>query len=751
MGWAHPDRALEVLSVIRRNPKQQQTIHSNFYGDIVVDSKDVLADVADYVFQYGGCVTSESVARRYLTEIHELFKLEDHGDLKVKWGNTCESKLLKLLRDSEVERYYINACAQIIEKHIGELSASKFLRSIVKAILSPERENDVWTRYSFTMNRSVISPGSKQWNLMLALRKKLFICLLGNDVDKDRITIWGLLSDSHHNLFHVATSGGALPDKLCEEYMSLVRQDLKRVLCVSRKHGKFSLAEFTAAREMWSWYLMYGQIEKHPVAEARQCEEMEYENADWGFQNFFAFATSKDASPAIDHVEHKLRKCSTVDEWKAFFDQAKQYLCIARGERGDLADGMRMSDLAQRFINDFRPLTCDNILSKVVQSILSSTGDDSLEMRFAIRLCQHAIKSVKAYNQPELLLKELMKWSCAPARFLWYIYADSHPLSVGDLSVAELGIVKEQVKGLSLREAVILQAQFVWIGQDMILANMETILKGLDNENASQCMFWFLSSLWLSYLRYEYKSELIPISWIFSQINDLNLDGALLGQHEAEELAKRSSAKQRMAIAVSFFERRFELEKQRPYPAFQILPYEFNSQYWFEIDSQDEFDKLCELALQRYGFVSIYELPKFLSKLDVQAVSLSTFVCKYLQEHDNLKADELYVMASLLAECEQETEGWRIFVSRVCRYCENYTEKERHRIYSGFQRKMHTGSWRVGTVPQEVIDAVKRAQDLLNSEQDTFLLEYRQWVLQCAKHDLARAKENAEEELHDGA
>ena len=754
VGWAHPDRALEVLSMIRKNPKEAQSIHNRFYGVLTIDSKEILSDVAEYIFQYGGCVMSQSMARRYLLEIAELFKLEEKGELTIKWRSSSEAKLLKVMHNSEVAEYYIPVGYDIVCENIDKLPSSNFCKASAKAILSPERENDACTRYSFSMNRSVINPGSMQWNLMLRLRRKFFIRLLCKDNSRDRIAFWGVLADSHHNLFHVATSGGVLPEKLCEDYMSLVRQDLKRVLCVSRKHGMLSLAEFTAAREMWSWYVVYGQIEKHPVSLAKRCEEIEYENADWDFQNFFAFTTSKNATPAIDRVEQKLRRCSNIEEWKTFFDQAKQYLRIARGERGDLADGMRMSDLALRFVNDFHPLTCDNLVSKVVQSILSVTGEDSLEIRFAIQLCQYAIKTSKTYNQPELLVKvlnELMKWSSAPARFLWYVYADSHPLSVGGLSVTELNIVKEQIKGLSLHETVTLQAQFVGIGQGIILANMETLLKSLDNENASQCMFWFISALWLSFLRYEYRGELIPITWIFLQINELNLDGVLLGQHQAEELAKRSSVKQGMAIALSFFERRFKLEKQKPYPAFQILPYEFNSQYWFEIDSQVEFDKLCDLALQRHSFVSIYELPKFLSKLDTQAICLSTFVCKYLKEHDGLKADELYVIASLLAECEQETEGWRMFVSTVCRYCENYTEKERHRIYSGFQHKMQMASWRVGTVPQEVIDAVKRAQDLLNNEQDTFLIEYRQWVLQCAKYDLARAKENAEEELHDGA
>lgn len=754
VGWAHPDRALEVLSAIRKNPKEAQSIHNRFYGELTIDSKEILSDVAEYIFQYGGCVVSESMARRYLLEIAELFKLEEKGELTIKWRSSGEAKLLKLMQNSEVAEYYIPVGYDILCENINKLPSSNFCKASAKAILSPERENDIWTRYSFSMNRSVIRPESMQWNLMLKLRRKLFIRLLCKDNSRDRIAFWRVLVDSHHNLFHVATSGGVFPEKLCEDYMSLVRQDLKRVLCVSRKHGMLSLAEFTAAREMWSWYVAYGQIEKHPVLLAKRCEEIEYENADWDFQNFFAFTTSKNAAPAIDRVEQKLKRCSTIEEWKTFFDRAKQYLHIARGERGDLADGMRMSDLALRFVNDFHPLTCDNLISKVVQSILSATGEDSLEIRFAIQLCQYAIKTAKTNNQPELLakvLKELMKWSRDPARFLWYVYADSHPLSVGGLSITELNIVKEQIKGLSLRETVTLLAQFVGIGQGIILANMEAILKGLDNENASQCMFWFISALWLSFLRYGYRGELIPITWIFSQINELNLDGVLLGQHQAEELAKRSSVKQGMAIALGFFERRFELEKQKPYPAFQILPYEFNSQYWFEIDSQVEFDKLCDLALHRHSFVSIYELPKFLSKLDAQANYLSTFVCKYLKAHDGLKADELYVMASLLAECEQETKGWRMFVSTVCRYCENYTETERHRIYSGFQHKMQTGSWRVGTVPQEIIDAVKRAQDLLNNEYDTFLLEYRQWVLQCAKYDLSRAKENAEEELHDGA
>lgn len=754
VGWAHPDRALEVLSVIRKNPKDAQTIHNAFYGDLTIDSKETLANVAKYIFQYGGCITSESMARRYLLEINELFKLEEAGTLTIKWRNSYESKLLKLMRNNEVAEYYISVGKDIVDNNIDDLSSSEFLKSIAKAMLSPERENVFWTKYSFTMNRYVISPESKQWKIMLALRKKLFTRLLNKDNNKERIAYWELLADSHHNLFHVATSSNGFSMSLCEAYMILVTRDLRRVLCVSRKHGTLSLAEFTAAREMWSWYLMYGNLEKHPVTLAKRCEAIGYESADWGLQNFFAFTTSQKAASAIDLVERKLRLSSTIDGWETFFAQSKQYLNVARGNRRNLADGMRISDLAMRFVNDFSPLEGDNIINEVVKSILSSSDDDSLEMRFAIQLCCYAIKMEKVHGHQDslaMLIQELLKWSCNPARLLWHVYAAAHPSSVGPLTTDELNIVTEKIKGLSLYETTTLLAQFVGIGGNIILDRMGVILKELDIDQASNCMSLFIASLWLSFLRYEYNVELIPCSWIFSQINDLNLDGEILGQHEADELAKRSTDRQGMTAAVTFFERRFVLEKEKPYSSFQVLPYEFNSQYWFTIDSQDEFNKLCALALQQRSFLSVYELPKFLARLDSKAISLSKFACKYLHENANLQADELYSMASLLAECEQETEGWRTFVSSVCRYCEKCTEKERFRIYSGFQHKMQTGSWRVGTVPQEIIDAVRRAQDLLNNEHDTFLHEYRQWVLQRAKYDLSRAKENAEEELHDGA
>ena len=88
----------------------------------------------------------------------------------------------------------------------------------------------------------------------------------------------------------------------------------------------------------------------------------------------------------------------------------------------------------------------------------------------------------------------------------------------------------------------------------------------------------------------------------------------------------------------------------------------------------------------------------------------------------------------------------------VCKCCENFSIRDRYHVYAGFQPKMSAGSWRVGTVPREVIVAAEEAQKLFDAEPvDSSMRDYRAWVLKCAKEELSIAEARAEEERHDGA
>mgnify|MGYP004433804317 CR=1 FL=1 len=106
------------------------------------------------------------------------------------------------------------------------------------------------------------------------------------------------------------------------------------------------MSEFTIVRDIWSWYLEYGDESKHPVALARQCEAIPHENEEWQFETLFKFCTQQEVQAEINRVAQKLESTESVDEWYGFFDLVKKYLSAARGAKNDLADGIRVRELA---------------------------------------------------------------------------------------------------------------------------------------------------------------------------------------------------------------------------------------------------------------------------------------------------------------------------------------------------------------------------------------------------------------------
>lgn len=243
------------------------------------------------------------------------------------------------------------------------------------------------------------------------------------------------------------------------------------------------------------------------------------------------------------------------------------------------------------------------------------------------------------------------------------------------------------------------------------------------------------------------------MAWVLQQILDRKLDGNIFGHHELQELAKRSGFRWGMKDFYSFVKTRLEIEDNgRPYEEFRAFPFEFNAAEWCVIDNQDVFNSICELALSRRSFITLHELPQFLSQLDPNADYLSGFIEKYLCQNKEFGADELYHVASLVAMCRRESDGWSRALRVVCERSNDFSIKDRNHIYAGFSPKMSVGSWRVGTVPQAVIDSAKQAQKLFDAEaEDSPVRDYREWVLKCAKEELSIAEARAEEERHDGA
>lgn len=757
VGWAEPDRALEILKAVRQNAKEDCKITNRNFGSMVISHADVMCKGGSGLFQYARCVKGFSTAKRYLIEILDWCAAEDRGVFKSEWGNTCVSNLQKLMLDREVGHYYQQVAYDIVTKRLPDVANNKCLWTLVVSLMNPRRESVNASHYNFTFSWGYIQPGGVQWNRCVALRDMLFAGLECVETSENvRLSYWRLLSGSHQ-AFSFAVGQGKMSPEFLQEYRKYIENELQSVLKVGRDRGSISLAEFTTAREMWSWYLEYGDKQYHPVDLARQCEAIPHENSDWQFESLFKFCSRLQAQPVIDRVARRLEHAENIDVWHEFFSLSKGYLTAARDNKSDLADGIRVRELADCVASHSLNFEPECMTAIYVKSVLKGERKDWLERIFALQWCKDMYYSGKKAD-PNKALVEVLDWilevAIEPKSVLLETFGEVDPYVLGKLNNFELEVVMDEKWGFSPRELALILSPFVAVDCERVLARLKCVWDSIgDIAELSACVICFAKALWLVVLRYDLGPENIPMSWILRQIMDRKLDGNVFCHYEMQELAKRSGVRWGMKDFGTFVKTRLEIEDNgRPYEEFREFPFEFNAADWCVIDDQSEFNSMCELALSRRSFVTLYELPKCLAQLDPHAEYLAEFIENHLLVVGETSADYLYHVASLVAMCRHESSGWLRVLGIVCRCCENFDPKDRYRVYAGLQPKMRTGSWRVGTVPKEVVDAAEDARKLFAAEpKDSPVWDYREWVLRCAEEELRIAEARAEEERHDGA
>lgn len=757
VGWADPDRALEILKAVRLSPKENCPIGNPTLGLMEVSYADVMAKAGNGLFQYARCVRDYATAKRYFGEILAWCKAEDEGRFRLEWGNTCVGSLKKLLVDTDGDRWYQRIAYDDIVPNLQNVATEKSLYAVAESLLNPQRESIKSSHYSVTFVRGCIPPGCPQWNRCVMLRDMLFDHLCNAGMPEGvRLSYWRLLVKSHQ-AFSFAIGMGGLPQEYVREYRKYIEDELLSVLKVSKARGKISLPEFTIARDIWSWYLEYGDESKHPVALERQCEAIPHENEEWQFETLFKFCTQQEVQAEINRVAQKLESTESVDEWHGFFDLVKKYLSAARGAKNDLADGIRVRELASCIASHDPKLEPDNVAMLYVKSVLKGARTNQIERDFALQWCKDVYcvaKKVDCDMAVKKVLVKILEFALKPKEVLLEIFANVDPYSLGQLNQFELEVILDEARGFSTREMSLVLPAFMVVDGEMVKARLCATWDSIGGAaEVSACVVSFVKWLWLAVLRYGWVPTAIPMAWILQQILDRKLDGNIFAHYEMQELARRSGVRWGMRDFYLFIKTRLEIEdKGAPYAEFRLFPFEFNALDWCVLDDRSAFDDICRIALSRRSFVTLYELPKCLSQLDPEADYIAEFVEKHLRCSDEHMADDLYLVANLSAMCKRETTGWVRVLRAVCKCCEKFSIRERRHVYAGFQPKMSTGSWRVGTVPQEVIVAVEEAQKLFDAEPvDSSMRHYRAWVLKCAKEELRIAEARAEEERHDGA
>ena len=390
--------------------------------------------------------------------------------------------------------------------------------------------------------------------------------------------------------------------------------------------------------------------------------------------------------------------------------------------------------------------------------------ENALAWYFAVRTCQQYLRHIKKSEDEAQISKELhilLGMTCGKARFLYDLYSNSHPNSIGKLLGIEFDLVLAYENELAVREWFYLLGVFACLRGDTIQENLQSHLDDMkeQQDEASNCMGCFIRATEISALRYKWLPDQILMRWLIDMIREYELNGTLLEMYELEWLRDKSNFKFNVNELLAFVRSRMELEQKtrRSNSSFTTLPYDFCINVWCLFDKTslsevEAFGKFCLLVLGS-SFTAIYRIPKYIEALDPSGQNVADFICQYLITNLLVSFDDLARLARLASAYPESSEAWRLIATPICHKIQalQMPREDRRRIFYCLSKK-ETGvlSCKRGEVPEYYIQACSEAEQMLDKESNNSPLhEYRMWALQHAKENLSREQGCAEELAND--
>jgi hypothetical protein len=757
-GAADPEGALDILSNIRKSPKQEVTASVPNMGEQTFTHDILLATLPWTLFQLAEHISSPVVAGRYLDEFRQLVALEDQGNLKATGGKTPRTLLKRILIGSSKADIFAQPAHDLVVAGLTASDAWPFVGLVAECLLNPVRETVEWVaHWTMTITKRPMAPDSREWILAAHIREEIFGALQNCPGAEFRGPLWRVLADSHH-AFHHTVLQGKVKGPVNVSYRQVLVDDLKTCATIlGSPPVSMTIAEATHARKMWSWYLEYGK-DDDLVGLARDCENIYASLSSWHLHDFFRFATEEELAPETTRIADVLLKASDPDAFMAFFEEAEQYLDAARHAQ-DMADEWRISSLADacadRFMfDDSAPM---NPLTEFALGVLGQPNPPNpLAWRFVTRLCRRHLFDAKRQGETAVAtaLSALLSATTDESRLLRELYSNVHPSSTGMLTKVEFDRLLEHETDFSVRDWFFLLGPFYALDAGLVQGQLRGRLNASPNDAAetSQCMTNFILSTHLTALRYDWMSEQMPVGWIVDMITAFGLDGGLLGMHQLEWMRDQSSFRLSMVQLTALIRSRCELEQNvKPYESFEIVPHNFAIRDWVVFDAtqdteMDAFRDLCHLALGS-TFTAIYWMPKYLCQIDPSGQHVAAFVRQYLVGTPDITGDALGRLGLLASGYENDSSQWDAIAGPICEKAVTLPRAERERVYFGLSRK-ETGVMisMPGQVPDYYVRACEKATRLRDTEpSDSPLIDYREWALRRADAEFKEQQEWAEE------
>jgi hypothetical protein len=309
---------------------------------------------------------------------------------------------------------------------------------------------------------------------------------------------------------------------------------------------------------------------------------------------------------------------------------------------------------------------------------------------FAVSLCRRSLLASKTAGHipVKTVLAQLLDISAAESRLLWGLFSNAHPASTGPLTNEELRCVLAHEDGFSGREWFIILGAFVVIDAREILERLRSRLDAMrdDPVEASQCLGYFIRSVHITALRFDWPKPQLPVGWIIDVITAFKLDGALLGMHDLEWLRDEAGFRLSMVQLTALISSRIKLERvPKPRDRFHILPHDFAIGTWTTLDTSDPseveaFREFCQMALGR-NFTALYWMPKYIAQLDPSGQLVGDFAARHLAETPGIDGDALARLGYLASAYPDDSDAWATIARPICVKAQTFRREDREHVY----------------------------------------------------------------------
>lgn len=644
-------------------------------------------------------------------------------------------------------------------------SRKKALSTLLEHATSIERHQFWSTGHGFTVRTVLVLPGYRSWETRLSLLSRVRSLLENEQVAVDiRVVLWDVLSKAHSSanraamrIAHKEAHGvGAARSSLNAELLGTLRW--AHSMLANRKS---SFEELKVARKLWDWHCEFDKD-----AERKQAADM----LDALYQ---ADELAAEFDPLVDYDERKEREK------------------LARAKAEDLAASGSSEEITHFVARALRFLGSANRVSEVlhvawqlgalaptassVQAFVRKTlGEPELapSVQFAIAVASNWAAALRSGSNPLgsfALVKELVdltSTSSVKAQLLRQLYGDSSPLWSSGVPLAhEHAFLRAMApvflsagQGPAFLGAVGWTFDCDWAGLQVV---SEWVLEQLPEEQLALGVSMLTDAIFSGFRRHSDNERVAPDDigkWLLDQSLRVS-DFKELGDHFRWHIERVFRRVQRPSVRwfVSAFQRlvskstAVEGHRVRSLSAIRHI-----SQYVSPLQNEDatsadvrsSVGALIDLLTdnETVGFL----LEQCVHDVDPDGVVVPSETVRRIYELGS--ADEVRVrrLARIGGAYLLNSAPWRTIAKSVVQVAQQMEERRRGPLFHELtDPQVRSYSCQPGEVPEDFIEEVSSARQLLDQETDADFRLFWQWNLNAAEAGLRYEVEQVKEERGD--